>query len=211
MKYDERFSVAFNDKLKQIADDWKLEPDDIIALYNHESGGNYLINPPVGSPFYGKYHGLFGFYIEYADKVADSHNLRGWKNDPLQQLKLHYYMQNSLSACWKKEQNPQIRRNLYYLSNFLPAALLDYVNDADIDKPLQYQGLSAYSLANSNPGFDLNKDKMLTLREIFTYYDRVFKKKDNADKVDVVIPKVPVIFYFIAISVLIFLYKFLKK
>lgn len=148
---------AFLKKVDDISAWLQINPNWLMGIMKHESGINPSIVNSIGAT------GL----IQFMPATA-----QGLKTTTSALSKMSAVRQLDYVKDYFAPYRGKIRTMTgLYVITFFPAAL-PYTND---DKYVfQYGNLSASAIANSNPGFDVNKNGQITMGEYKTYLRKYF-------------------------------------
>lgn len=145
---------AFEKKVIQMGKDLAVNPDALMFVMNVETGGTF--NPAIQNTTYplsgGYATGLFQFTPQTAIGLGTTvEALKKMSN--VEQLDYAYKMYKRYAGRMDDFADA-------YMVTFFPAAL-----NWPADRKLETSTLPAAAVAGSNPAFDLNKDKAITVGE----------------------------------------------
>lgn len=162
-EYIKTNKTAFLQKVVQISNLLKIEPDWLMVVFYAESRMNEKARNPINDA-----SGLIGFTRSTAAWLGTTvEKLRAMSN--VEQLDFVYSYFKGLGAIGKMKSVFDL-----YLVTFFPIAL----GKAD-DWVLQSSNLSAYTIANQNKIVDINKDGKITVGEFKQYVSNYLKKKTS--------------------------------
>lgn len=150
------YRTAFLNKVLQVAKNLKISPNWLMCIMYFESAGTF--SPSIQNSL--GYTGLIQFGTAAATQLGTT-TAKLKAMTAVQQLdyveKYYKYWYSTLKITAPKSFVDT------YLITFFPAAV-----NKGLDFVIKSNSLSANTIAKSNPVFDLNKDKQITVREIET-------------------------------------------